>query len=243
MAYTEVMNRPPPPPREFPFSAAPFGIRFLLLFGGIWAPVGVIVTVVFSAVGGPPWADWVLDSRGVTAQASYVDARPTSARVNGRTQYELTVRAEDTELHVRTTDFGLVDRAKAGQPVTVTWDRQDPTLARLDGERASFFGPFILIPGFFAVSGVVLVVLALTRLTRLRAIYRDGEAAQAAVVAVESTSMRVNGRPMFRAKYEFRAGVETVSGSYLTPNPPNAGGELWVLYVPGAPSKNTPFTT
>ena len=235
------MNQPPPPPREFPFSAAPFGVRFLLLFGLIWAAVGIIVTTVFSAIGGPPWADWVLDSRGVTADAAFVDARETSTRVNGRSQYELTVRAEETELHVRTTDFTLVDRAKAGQPVRVTWDRQDPGLARLDGERASLFGPFILIPGFFGVSGVVMVVLALVRVTRLRAIYRDGEAAQASIVAVESTSMRVNGQPMFRVRYEFRAGVDTASGSSLTANPPAAGGALWVLYVPGAPAKNMPF--
>lgn len=215
----------------------------MLLFGAIWAAVGGFVTAIFVLVGGPPWADWLLDARGVTTDATLVDARATSTRLNGRTLYELTVRAEEAEVRVGTTDLGLVDRARQGQPLRVTWDRQNPSVARLEGERASFFGPFILIPALFGVSGVVLVVLSLGRLTRLRAIYRDGEAALAAVTAVERTTMRVNGRLMFRARYEFRAGVETTSGSYLTPTPPTAGGELWVLYVPGAPSKNTPYST
>lgn len=237
------MLQPPPAPRDFPLSAAPFTVRFLLLFGGIWALVGTLVGGAFIAAGGGPWNDWLLDSRGVTSDATLVTARATNARVNGLTRYDLTLRAEATELHVSTTDLELLDAAKAGAPVRVQWDPVDPSRARLEGERASFFGLFILLPGFFAVTGWALVLGALSRLLRLRSIYRHGEPALAVIRSVEGTSMRENERPVYRAHYEFRAGMHGAHGSYTTVRPPAVGNELWVLYAPNDAAKNLPFTS
>jgi hypothetical protein len=122
-----------------------------------------------------------------------------------------------------------------------TFCPQAPTHARLEGERASFFGPFILIPGFFALSGAILVTLGISRVNRVRALYANGEPALASVTSIERTATRVNGRPMLRVNYEFRAGVESATGDYLTPSPPEVRSEIWVLYAPGKPSNNSPY--
>ena len=57
-------DMPPPSPRPFPFRAVSAGTKFLLLFGGIWLGVGLLLTIIFTLSGGPVWNDWILDERG-----------------------------------------------------------------------------------------------------------------------------------------------------------------------------------
>jgi hypothetical protein len=64
-ALAPASPRPPPAPRPVPSGARGWGASFLIVFGGIWAAVGLVLTVVFTLTGGPVWNDWILDRRGV----------------------------------------------------------------------------------------------------------------------------------------------------------------------------------
>src|ERR1700722_15553898 len=74
------MPRPPPAPRPVPSGARGWNATFMSLFGGMWGGVGLVLTVVFTLAGGPVWNDWILDSRGVRADARPFDVQATANR-------------------------------------------------------------------------------------------------------------------------------------------------------------------
>src|SRR5436190_1802838 len=139
---------PPPAPRPFRLRAIEVGTTFCLLFGGIWAGVGLLLTIIFTAVGGPFWNDLILDRRGVEAQATPVSVEGTRSYVNGLPVYRIGYRFIDAEGRWRTgqcgtTSASLIARADRHEGLTIRYDREAPALSRLAGERASFFGPFV----------------------------------------------------------------------------------------------------
>lgn len=235
------MTQPPPAPRDFSLSAVSPGVRFLLLFGGLWFAIGSLVAIPFTVIGQPVWVDWQLDSRGVTRDVTPVGVEAGNMRVNKRQVYDLTVDLEGHRTVVSTLESELIERARRGQSVRVTYDPENPGHARLEGERASVIGPFVLIPGFFVVAGAVLLAVAWSQVNRARALFKSGEAALARVLSVEATMTRINRQRVFRVNYEFRAVTQSVTGSYSTTNPPAADSELWVLYAPEDPKRNTPY--
>lgn len=221
---------PPPAPREIPSlrRLASFGTLFALLFGGIWMVTGGLITVVFMVVGGPPWNDWILDRRGVEAQADVLSVTPTSSYVNRRPVRKLSLVFRD---HAGAEQTGSVGTTVGqGATVAIEYDPENPWLMRLKGGRASFFGPFTLLPmAFFLVGSGVFGWGALQMLKRKR-IYRDGATALAVVVAIRATSGRINRMRVQRVEYEFKGTAGPVRGSYTTTTPPSPGTELWIIH-------------
>ena len=237
------MDAPPPPPRRFRLGALDSSTVFLLMFGGIWAFVGLTISIAFTAAGGPFWADLVLDRRGVGALASPAGLRPTSGHVNRRTVFRIDYTFVDAAGAPRsgscgTTDLGWIARAEQRQPLEIEYDPARPALSRLRGQKVSFFGLFILFPfAFFVVGGAVLAAGA-RRARRLRAIYVSGQAVLATVTAVGATSMRVNNRRVIRVDYAFDTPIGRAAGNTTSRNPPPVGGQLWILHDPQDPKHN-----
>jgi hypothetical protein len=234
---------PPPAPRPFPLRAASMLSKFLLLFGGIWLGVGVLLAGIFTATGGPVWDDWILDARGVEATAEAQAVEPTHSRINGRYVQEIHFHFVDRagvahEQSGGTIDRELVDRATKHEPLAVIYDPQAPARVRLRGERASFFGPFVFLPLGFAVIGGLVFGAGLLTVLRVRDIYMNGTPVEATITGVERTAMRVNRRPVMRATYTFKAMSGDVSGALTSVNPPAVGDRVWILHVPAEPEKN-----
>jgi hypothetical protein len=233
---------PPLSPRAFRLRAIDAMTGFLLLFGGIWMVVGLAVVIGLSLATGPLWNDLILDRRGVAAEAWVTSVAPTSTRVNGHAVYRVAYTFTDAGGGVRTTSSltttTVLVGAARGTTVAIEYDPRSPVRARLDGERASLVGLFILIPGGMALVGGVLFLLGLRRVARIRVIYVHGQAAPATVTALSQTSMRVNGQRVMRVEYVFDTIAGKVPGRTSTRNPPPVGGTLWVIYDASDPRRS-----
>lgn len=218
---------------------------FLLLFGGIWAAVGLFITVVFILVGGAPWDDWILDGRGQQAQAEPLGVHGTNARLNRVRVQEIEYRFVDGggashTARSRTVDGALVAAARAKQSVTVDYDPACPERSRLHGAKLSFFGVFLLLPLGFGVVGLGLLSLALVDMIRRRRLYVRGDVARGRVDKVRRTIMRKNRRLLYRVMYTFAGPTGEQGGSFTTVDPPSEGAALWILYDPSDPTRSLP---
>lgn len=243
-----MLTPPPPAPRPVPIAALGWNAGFLLLFGGIWAAVGLLVAGLFTALGGPVWNDWILDDRGVLAQAEALGARPTRTRVNRRTLYELRYRFSDGSGKTwtatsDTTSPSLIGAAEARSPLAIEYDPESPKRTRLRGESASVMGAAVFLPLGAGLVGTLLVAIGLVGALRVRGLYRRGQAAQARVTAVEATASRQNRRAVMRMRYCFQTPEGTVEGSWKTAHPQPAGATIWVLFDPASPARNLPAVT
>ncbi len=218
---------------------------FLLLFGGIWATVGLFITTVFILVGGPPWDDWILDERAQQTQAEPLGVHGTNARLNRVRVQEIEYRFVDRggashTARSRTVDGALIAAARAKQSVTIDYDPACPERTRLHGARMSFFGVFLLLPLGFGVVGLGLLGIALTDMIRRRRVYVRGDVARGRVDKVRQTIMRHNRRMLHRVTYTFAGPTGEQSGSFTTVDPPSEGAALWILYDPSDPKRSLP---
>lgn len=242
-----VPREPPPAPRAFHWRALDTGTVFLLLFGSIWTVVGGGITAVFTAAGGPVWHDLILDRRGKRAEAMPTSVDPTGASVNGRRVFRIAFAFFDEtgqprEATADSVEPAVLERAERRERLSIDYDPQSPTLSRLTGGSASFFGWFVLFPLAFAVVGLAVLRAGLVRALRARSLYVHGTPALARVTAVKPTNMRINRRSVMRADYEFDAVVTRATGSTTSRDPPPVGARLWVLYRPSNPKENVAAT-
>jgi hypothetical protein len=240
-ALQTMTDQPLPAPRHVPswrrlFS---FGIMFAMLFGGIWALVGGIITVVFIAIGGGPWVDWGLDQRGMVAQAQITGSSGTSARVNHRPVRRYSISFRDGSNEERKAEVST-SRPIVGDSIEIEYDPQNASLVRIKGGHASIFGPFFLLPGIFLLVGSTIFAIGGGRLLGRRRVYRDGVAALATVTGSRPTSGRINRRRVHRVEYQFEGPHGPEHGSYTTVTPDERGTELWILYDREDPRKSLP---
>lgn len=243
-AGTGLVPPPPPPaPRPFHWRALDASTVFLLLFGGIWAFVGVTITVVFTVAGGPLWNDVILSRRGKTAQAMPTSVDRTGASVNGRPVFRISYDFFDEggqprEATADTSDPAVLARAERRERLSVDYDPLSPSRSRLAGGSASLFGWFTLMPVAFAIVGLLVLRAGVARVLRTRAIYIHGTPALARVTGISSSNMRVNRRPVQRVEYEFDAVVGRASGTTTALDPPAVGSRIWVIYRSSEPKQS-----
>ena len=236
------IGAPPLAPRPFRVRTLDATTCFLLLFGGIWAFVDAAVVIGLSLAGGPYWNDLILDRRGVVGQGALTSVERTNTRVNGHALYRVAYTFADRAGTVRATS-SLTERhgltgAPPSTPLAIEYDPERPMRARLEGERASMIGGFILIPIGLALAGGVLFGLGLRRAGRTRQIYRHGQSAQATVTAISGTAMRVNGRRVMRVAYVFDTIMGRTEGQTTSRDPPPVGAPIWVIYDGSDPKRS-----
>jgi hypothetical protein len=244
---TPVPPEPPPAPRPFHWRALDAATVFLMLFGGIWAFVGVTITIVFTVAGGPLWNDLILSHRAKTAEAMPTSVDGTGSSVNGRRVFRVSYdffdeRGQPREGSADTTDPILLARAERRERLSIDYDPLSPQRSRLTGGSASFFGWFTLMPLAFAVVGLLVLRAGLARLFRTRNIYVHGTTALARVTGISSSNMRVNRRPVQRVEYEFDAMIARTmgraTGSTTALDPPAVGSPIWVIYRSSNPTQS-----
>lgn len=101
----------------------------------------------------------------------------------------------------------------------------------------SFGGLAALIPLGGGVLGALLAGVGLVLGSRRRALYRDGTAAQARVLAVDPTNMRVNRQRVFRVTFTFSTPSGEVTTHDTSRVPPSPGATTWVVYDPARPER------
>lgn len=143
------------------------------LLGVLCVGLGALLTVVFTLAGGPVWDDWILDSRGVKAQAKGVQAaRPSRGSVDPRGNVSLRVEftTPDGARHTGSvTVLGAEALASVrGAPVTIEYDPQQPSRHRALGRSASLFGLWVVVPLGCIPLGFVFVVLGFVVRAKLR---------------------------------------------------------------------------
>jgi hypothetical protein len=235
-----VPGAPGPAPRRFPLRALDTAAGFLILFGGIWALVGSIVSVAFTVTGGPLWNDLILDRRGVTAQALPTSVEPTGIRLDHRRVFRVHYTFRDAAGATRLSSAGSINarviaEARQQLPMTIEYDPRQPERSRVRGERASPLGLLVLIPVGFLLIGTLVLAFGLRRARRQRRIYVHGAPAQATVTATSATQMRINGRRVMRIDYVFDSIMGPAAGRTTSRNPPPVGAKIWVLYDEGDP--------
>jgi hypothetical protein len=239
-----VVNAEAPPlaPRPFRLRAIDAVSVFLLLFGGIWAVVGLVVAIGLSAAGGPFWNDLILDRRGVAVVATIDSVERTHTRVNDRYVNRVACTFSDAAgtrqtTSALTTSFAVLG-APPATPIAIEYDPQSPARARISGERASILGGYIFIPFGMGLAGIVLFAIGIRRVGRLRDIYIHGQAVSATVTAVAATLMRVNGQRVMRVDYSFDTIMGPARGRTSTRWPPPVGASLWVFYDASDPKRS-----
>ena len=216
-----------------------------MLFGGIWAAVGVLVTAIFIQLGGPPWDDWILNSSGVEAAAEPTGVAPTAARLNGRRLTEIRFlfsdgRGQRLEGAARTARAELIARARDHRPLLIQYDPRRPARHRLSGERASLFGAVVFLPAAFAAVGTMVFLGGFWRFLRRRRVYVNGDVVEAEVIGIQETSAFVNRRRVVRVTCGFTGGRGATTCTYTTTNPPALGSHLWAFEDPLDPSRSCP---
>ena len=253
---------PPSPPRPVPLRALGTGNLFLLLLGAIFGVVGLTLTVVFYFAFGVsfgPSPDSTLDERGAHATAVVTSVAGTSSYVNRQRIYRIGAHYTDAKgvehsVDMVSHDAVIVSRAMDQKPISIDYDPESPTVARVHGGSVRAFGSsmgwVLIIPGTFALVGLVILSIGLMSGSRARRLYRDGSATVGRVTAVRWTSMSSNGRPVRRVVYEIRVGGRMVEGTWKTVEPPRDPNDpavppeerkvvtIWVIYDPNRPENS-----
>jgi hypothetical protein len=224
---------------------AGFGAYFAMIFGGIWAAVGVLVTAILIQLGGPPWDDWILNSSGIEATAEPTRVAPTAARRNGRRMMEIRFlfsdeRGQRVEGASQTSRGDLIARARGHQPLAIQYDPRRPARHRLRGESASLFGAVVVLPAAFAAAGTMVFLSGFWRFRRRRQVYVNGDAVEAEVTGVQETSAFVNRRRVYRVTCGFSGRGGATTCTYTTTNPPALGSHIWAFEDPLDPSRSCP---
>ncbi len=219
--------------------------RFLLMFGGGWAGVGLLGTIVLLLTSRPPWDDWILDRRGVRAEAEAIEVRTTMTSVNDEDLFDLVLRFRDGAGRAHTAVLGTIDEgritaARQHRTLIIEYDPEDPSRARLQGETASLHGSMLLLPAGFAITGAPLFLLGMVGLVRARRLYRRGQAAQAVVTMVAETHSSENDERVKEMRYTFQTARGPALGTWKTASPLPVGATLWVVHDPSAPENNVP---
>jgi hypothetical protein len=234
---------PSPPRRARPgVWIGPFGV-FSLLFGGIWALVGWTVTITFAAIGGGPWNDWILDRRGVPAQARPIQVIETGTRVNRRRVYQVVFRYIDQAGHgqratARTVDLGLVEKARQGEPLPVQYDPEAPERVRFEGRRASAFGLGAFFPLVFGLVGTVIMAFGVRGMARRFRLLSHGQLSRGRVTEVKPTGTYVNRRQLMAVTYEFWSSAGQIRATERHLSPPSPGTDVSVVYDPASPGRS-----
>jgi hypothetical protein len=169
----------------------------------------------------------------------------TNTRVNRRTLYDVHLRfkdkrGKDQRGTASTTESALLADARAGRPIPIEYDPDEPSRLRFAGARASFFGAFAFLPMFFSVAGGPLFVLGLLSARSTRRLYRYGEIAEGTVTRITSTMSTQNRRRVQLMHYQFDSPRGPMGGAWKTVAPALVGARLWVLYDRERPELSIP---
>ena len=158
-------------PRPVPWSKLVREHSFHLVLGACLALAGSVFFLLFNLSGDPVWDDWILDARGVRVVGQPTRVVATNREVNEHVVYDIQYsfeyppgqryRGASPARNTR-----ALNRAEAGEPVTVEVDPQNPTRNRIAGTKASFYGVLAILALATVLVGAVFIMLGVLRALR-----------------------------------------------------------------------------
>jgi hypothetical protein len=234
----------PPPPRAVRVGAY-LGPKeqFLILFGGIWALVGLGLAIGFTLGGGNPIDDVILDLRSAPAEAESLRVTPTGSSANNRPVYRIEFEFRDqagTTHSARciSSDPELIERARSQPALPAQYDPSSPTRARIEGAKRSLFGLFTLLPLGIGLIGLVILYRGVRSLLNRKQLLTHGSVAHGRVESVTLTNTSINRRRLIEIRYSFSSMTGPAEGRFRGFLEPAVGSEVAVLYDLDDPNRS-----
>jgi hypothetical protein len=177
---------------------------FWLVFGGIWAIVGIVLFIVGGAafLADRDFEAGARQTEGIVLTKDFVPADSDSS-----TQYRIRYRfTSDQGTPVEGSSDVSVERWEALEergPVAIEYLPGDPGRSRLVGATDTLSWLFLLLGLIFGPIGIFLVARSVRGLLFERRLRRDGVPALATVSGIEATSITINRSQQFRIRYRF----------------------------------------
>jgi len=240
----------PPPPRKLSFRSRRLlkSSPVFLLVGGIFAGVGLVLSLVF-CWGLPVDLLLDLDARRITGRVEQSRVNG-SVRINSRHPTEVTFTYEvDGRVYQGDSNVLGVDPAALppGAPVELEVVPSKPEWARVVGTTYSTFGYFTLFVLVFPMIGLSLLAFALLSQRRRIRAFVYGRPGLGRVLSLElNHAVRINGRHPYKLVWEFEAEGARYEGSLssMEREPLETlvqEGHVVVLYDPARPRVNTVY--
>lgn len=150
------------------------------------------------------WRDWVMAAAPtVTTTGQVIEHKATSLSVNEQKVYRTTFeyRPEGVDAKLSGKSYNSISSRESGMPVTVEYLKDQPSIARVRGERQSAAGSFALFVLLFPLIPVAVLLFSWRGRRRKAHLLRNGERGSVKVEAVEATNMSVNDQPVFRVTF------------------------------------------
>jgi len=180
--------------------------NFWLLFGGIWAVVGLPFLIVGIVLAVQPSRYQNAEVTDGTVLTKLITRNSKNSNVNYVVTYRFTTPDGQTVEGRATVNRDTWDRLRERGSIRVTYQPRSPGTHRVEGES----GDFMLIVIFtflglvFGGTGSFLVYRALTGIFRDLRLTREGLTAQAEVLEVVPRRMTVNGMPQATIRYRYQ---------------------------------------
>jgi len=195
------------PPRKIPWTVTvPVLMEGpLSLFGWVFFIFGTLVFSLFFQVGGGSEKLLFLGTP-VSTRARVSDTLPTDSSVNGLTVWEILYTYDAPGGPYEGRAYAETEIPGLGDNLGIEYLEENPGLSRpLEYRAGAVPEIFLLIPLLFPLIGLIILVVNLVKGIKSLEILKIGETAMGVLKHQESTGTRINGRPLMRYWFEFRA--------------------------------------
>lgn len=178
-------------------------------------------------------------TQGTVTVASWTNATENQSPIY---RYEFTF-STPREQNVTSTCYTTGQMWSVGDRVTIEYVPEKPSVARIQGARRSIFPPLALeIVLIFPVVGMGMLGASILQGWRQITLLREGQVADARLLSVQPTNVRVNNQPVLEYVYEIQtADGETFTGVSKALPRECVGDEERepALYLPSNPYRST----
>jgi len=193
-------------PREVPFGlrARLYHLNWMSITG--WAEIafGMVFVWVF-AMQSDLSELWAFDGKLERAPAVVIDSRATAAKVNRSRVYSTDYRFTVDGVEYRGRSYARGGYRQAGARVEVEYPAGKPDHSRIVGMSTSLFGPWGTLAGLAPLPGLVFLMFGLRRGRRSVTLLRQGKVTDGKLVSRQGTSVRINGRMVYKLTFQFQA--------------------------------------
>lgn len=208
------------------------GLQLRLLFGSVIAligwfflPFGMLFVYIFAFNADVSFL--YLDSSSPQAEGKVLKVVQTNARENKKTiyayhfefMYEANKRAEGVS-------YGFDRNLNVGNKVTIVYNKNKPSYAKIVNMRKAMFGVGILFVCIFPIIGIILIFLSFVKGMKDIHLLRTGTLGYGKLIGKTPTNARINNKTVYKLIFElevngqkYEVSAQSHKPEYLTDEP------------------------